>query len=805
MMIDIDSIVRKLLIKYPSFGSVIANLKFQASEDIITAGTDGKVIFYNPKFVSVLSDQEKTFLFAHEVCHIVFEHMYRREGKDKICWSIATDAVINALLKQDGLPLIKGGVDIPEAANYDAEEMYDKLLKEKKKQQEQQSQQDNAGQPNSQGNEGQQNPQSSGGQQQGQQNSQMQQSSQGGKGQQNTQDGQGQQNLQGNERQQSQQNSQRQESSQVGQGQQQNMKEKTEKQSDVVIDSHELWDNKIKERKKEELEKNQGQQNSQGNEGQQNPQSSGEQQGQQNSQMQQNSQGGKGQQNTQDGQEQQNSQGNERQQSQQNSQRQESSQVGQGQQQNMKEKTEKQSDVVIDSHELWDNKIKERKKEELEKNQGQQNSQGNEGQQNPQSSGEQQGQQNSQMQQNSQGGKGQQNTQDGQEQQNSQGNERQQSQQNSQRQESSQVGQGQQQNMKEKTEKQSDVVIDSHELWDNKIKERKKEELEKNQGQQNSQGNEGQPNPQSSEEQQNSNGSKGQQGLQKQQEQQNSPSSTRKKSSQTGQGQQQKIKEKIEEQEDIGHDTHSLWDKAIKERQKTEKFVEKGEKETFKQNRIERRKQLQELSKELVKEATCGTEIQRQKEKLPDIGIGTPLIDWRRALRQAIKHNEEWTRKNARMRNGYFRYRLEETPMPETEIILDTSGSVSEILLRNFLRECKNILIHSKIKVGCFNTEFHGFTELKRLEDIDNIRLPIGGGTDFDVAVNAFSRRVPNKIIFTDGLAPMPEKVVKNVIWIVYGNKEIHPKGGKVINVNDEQLKKLCHFVSKDKSEEISR
>ena len=409
------------------------------------------------------------------------------------------------------------------------------------------------------------------------------------------------------------------------------------------------------------------------------------------------------------------------------------------------------------------------------------------------------------MQQNSQGGKGQQNTQDGQEQQNLQGNERQQSQQNSQRQESSQVGQGQQQNMKEKTEKQSDVVIDSHELWDNKIKERKKEELEKNQGQQNSQGNEGQPNPQSSEEQQNSNGSKGQQGLQKQQEQQNSPSSTRKKSSQTGQGQQQKIKEKIEEQEDIGHDTHSLWDKAIKERQKTEKFVEKGEKETFKQNRIERRKQLQELSKELVKEATCGTEIQRQKEKLPDIGIGTPLIDWRRALRQAIKHNEEWTRKNARMRNGYFRYRLEETPMPETEIILDTSGSVSEILLRNFLRECKNILIHSKIKVGCFNTEFHGFTELKRLEDIDNIRLPIGGGTDFDVAVNAFSRRVPNKIIFTDGLAPMPEKVVKNVIWIVYGNKEIHPKGGKVINVNDEQLKKLCHFVSKDKSEEISR
>ena len=78
--------------------------------------------------------------------------------------------------------------------------------------------------------------------------------------------------------------------------------------------------------------------------------------------------------------------------------------------------------------------------------------------------------------------------------------------------------------------------------------------------------------------------------------------------------------------------------------------------------------------------------------------------------------------------------------MPETEILLDTSGSVSEVLLKNFLRECKNILDTSKVKVGCFNTEFHGFTELKSSEDIDNMSFQIGGGTDFNVAVGAFSR-----------------------------------------------------------------
>ena len=102
------------------------------------------------------------------------------------------------------------------------------------------------------------------------------------------------------------------------------------------------------------------------------------------------------------------------------------------------------------------------------------------------------------------------------------------------------------------------------------------------------------------------------------------------------------------------------------------------------------------------------------------------------------------------------------------------------------------------MKVGCFNTEFHGFTEIKHIEDIDNMRFPIGGGTNFDVAVKAFSRRACNKIIFTDGQAPMPKETVRNVIWIVFGNEKIKPKGGRVISITGEQLQKLCTFVKED-------
>lgn len=133
MSTDIDSIKRKLLIKYPTFGSVIANLEFQKSIDIATAGTDGKVLLYNPKFLGDLSEKQQIFIFAHEVCHVAFEHIFRSEGKDKRLWNIATDSVINALLIQDGLPMVEGGVNIPEAINYDAEEMYNKLLEEEKK------------------------------------------------------------------------------------------------------------------------------------------------------------------------------------------------------------------------------------------------------------------------------------------------------------------------------------------------------------------------------------------------------------------------------------------------------------------------------------------------------------------------------------------------------------------------------------------------------------------------------------------------------------------------------------------------
>lgn len=187
----------------------------------------------------------------------------------------------------------------------------------------------------------------------------------------------------------------------------------------------------------------------------------------------------------------------------------------------------------------------------------------------------------------------------------------------------------------------------------------------------------------------------------------------------------------------------------------------------------------------------AGNSIQRNRKKVPKTEKKTSIINWKKLLKQNVKLDEDYTRKNARMKDDFLKTKINPIEIPETEIILDVSGSVSEKMLKNFLRECKFLIEQSNVKVGCFNTEFHGFEKIKNVKDIDNLYLPIGGGTNFNVAVEGFSKRVENKIIFTDGEASMPETNIKNVIWVVYGNEKINPIGGKVINITDEQLMKL--------------
>lgn len=491
MSVNIDSIRRRLLVKYPSFGSVVANAKFVENNSIDTAATDGECVYYNPQFVNSLNSDEQVFLFAHEICHIAFDHIFRREGKIKELWNIATDGVINAFLMQDGLPLIEGGVNIPDAINYNAEDLYNKLLEENKQNQ------NNGNNQNSNF-------------------SSMQCGS----------------------------------SSSSGDG-----------------------------------NDNGSSSSNQGEHGDSNSPSSSDDSNQ-------------------------------------------------------------NKNAGHDDHDIWDRAIEKRKKEEEEKNKG-----------------------------------------------NSKDSEKE----------------------KEKDEKS----------FFDKLFNRNKNKKKNNED--------------------------------KKEEQSESKTSESEK----------------------------------KKNDEIKKLSEQGEKKTFEENKKERKKQLQDMKDSLIRDSHgAGNDTSSIYRQVQDIGVSKPLIDWRLLLKEAVKYEVDWSYQNATIEDGVVTAHLEEIPQPETEIVLDTSGSIDETLLRNFLRECKNILYTSKVKVGCFDTKFYGFNEIRNENDIDTVKLQGGGGTNFDVAVNAFSRRIENKIIFTDGEASMPKMTI-DAIWVVFGDKKINPPGGKVIYISYEELRRL--------------
>lgn len=418
MSFNIDIMKKRLLIKYPFFGSILANTNFIVSDSFPTAATDGKNIYYNIDFVNSLKEKEQTFLFAHEVCHIAFNHIYRSEGKNQELWNTATDGVINSFLSQkDGLPIIEGGVDIEDAFKYDAEELYEKLL--------------------------------------------------------------------------------------------------------------------------EEQEKN----NSSNNNG--------------------------------------------------------SSQSG-------------------DSENLEN---------------GNTNGAG----------------------------------------------------------------------------------CNTHSMWSEAVKKKKEESN-------NSQKDDG------------------------------------------------KVQKQIEEMSKM------------------------GEKKTFEENKAMRDKQLDELRKSLAEQSTeRGVSTNSVSRHINQIGSSKPLVDWTRLLKDAIKYDEDWSYQCPIIEDGIVKPGRIDLERSETEILLDTSGSIDDTLLRNFLRECKNILKFSKVRVGCFDTSFYGFTDIRTTNDIENLQFLGGGGTNFDVAVNSFSKNATNRIIFTDGWANMPQKKV-DAIWIVFGDRQIKPLGGKVINIEGAALDKLSRY-----------
>ena len=503
---DINKIKRRLLIKYPFFGSVIVNLNYIENKDCKTLGTDGMNIYYNPEYIDRLQEDEQTFMFAHEVCHVAFDHINRRKDKDIQLWNIATDSVINAFLEKDGLPLVKGTITIPNAINYNAEQLYKKLLEQKV----------------------------------------------------------------------------------FNFSLKNNLSIPDEKKSDKKIE-----DNKEITRKSNKNNNNE---------------------------------------------------------------------------ENSEKIKNKKIETKIDKNRLnKENEIEEQIDINIENTENKSKESEN------------------------------------------------------------------------LTETAKNLGNDIHSMWNKKV-EAKQENVEKNSNKNN-----------------------------------------------TNRGTENQ--ENIDDIDCNYKGNHQKEDSLI---EAINEISESEEIDAFVANKREREDNLKKLKEDIMKKASglekTAISVKRNIDYLEF--IRKPTVSWKQILREEINEKFDWTYKNASIENGIVVPHLEEISKPEVEILLDTSGSINDIVLKNFLIECCNILKHAKIKVGCFDTKFYGFKEIRNLNDIENIELIGHGGTNFYVAVNAFTRKVENKIIFTDGKGKIPD-ASSNIIWIVFGDEKINIKSGRVIYISNEQLRKL--------------
>ena len=180
------------------------------------------------------------------------------------------------------------------------------------------------------------------------------------------------------------------------------------------------------------------------------------------------------------------------------------------------------------------------------------------------------------------------------------------------------------------------------------------------------------------------------------------------------------------------------------------------------------------------KKHLAGKQTDARSRSMPIPGLAALVDGLAELLEPSMQMDYDWF-PGSTIRDGVLRHEFRAYPVAYSEVLLDTSASVDEELLRAFVRGVKGLLRQDAVlKVGCFDTRFYGYQEVRTEQDILNLELVGAGGTDFHTAINAFTGDAENKIIFTDGYAEMPEQRC-DAIWVVYGNMSIQPPGGRVL------------------------
>lgn len=127
----------KMLFHQPFFGTLVTRMQiFAADKWLPTMAVDGKYLYFNHSFVDALEVEELVFVFAHEVLHIVYDHLGRRYDRDPELFNCANDYIVNDELIQANVgtfPKSVPGLHDIKYRGWSSEQVYDDLLKQQQK------------------------------------------------------------------------------------------------------------------------------------------------------------------------------------------------------------------------------------------------------------------------------------------------------------------------------------------------------------------------------------------------------------------------------------------------------------------------------------------------------------------------------------------------------------------------------------------------------------------------------------------------------------------------------------------------
>jgi predicted metal-dependent peptidase len=139
---QLSEALSRLIHSHPFFAVLLLDLlTIKETDSVPTAATDGKNVYINPEFFNPLSLEERVFVLAHEVSHVIFSHcprmkLYqdRKVGPDLKAfsparWNHATDYIINGWLAKANVGKMPiGGLHHPDYGMDDlADDVYQKI------------------------------------------------------------------------------------------------------------------------------------------------------------------------------------------------------------------------------------------------------------------------------------------------------------------------------------------------------------------------------------------------------------------------------------------------------------------------------------------------------------------------------------------------------------------------------------------------------------------------------------------------------------------------------------------------------